>query len=62
MFYYPNRKQSIRVQGIIETLYNGVGGEYYFGDNAWNYLFRETEIDLKRILQDIVSQRIGEKK
>ncbi len=28
MFYYPNRAQAIRIQETLETLYEGVGGEY----------------------------------
>ena len=55
MFYYPNRKQSVRVQEILSALYNGLGGEYYYGDKAWNYLAQETDIDLKKILSDIAS-------
>ena len=57
MFYYPNRDQAIRIQKTLETLYKGVGGEYYHGDGAWNYLLQKTDIDLRKILEDIVSQR-----
>jgi len=56
MFYYPNRGQAIRVQKTLETLYLGVGGEYIFGDAAWDYLLSESGVDLKRILLDIVSE------
>ena len=57
MFYYPNRKQAIRIQKTLETLYTGVGGKYYYGDSAWEYLYQKTDIDLKRVLVDIVSKR-----
>ena len=35
MFYYPNRTQAQRIQKTLETLYAGAGGEYHYGDNAW---------------------------
>jgi hypothetical protein len=57
MFYYPNRTQAIRIQETLETLYEGVGGEYYFGDAAWNYVRDKTGIDLKGILEEIANER-----
>lgn len=57
MFYYPNRAQAIRIQETLETLYEGVGGEYYYGDAAWNYVRDKTVIDLKGILEEIANQR-----
>ncbi|WP_295406102.1 ApaLI family restriction endonuclease [uncultured Thiocystis sp.] len=57
MFYYPNRTQAIRIQGTLETLYAGVGGEYYYGDAAWNYVRDKTGIDLKGILEEIADER-----
>lgn len=57
MFYYPNRAQAIRIQETLETLYEGVGGEYYFGDAAWNYVRDKTCIDLKEILEEIANER-----
>ena len=56
MFYYPNRKQAIRIQQTLETLYKGIGGEYYYGESAWNYVTERTGIDLKAILQRIADQ------
>jgi len=56
MFYYPNREQAIRIQQAIEALYRGIGGQYYFGDAAWNYVLAQTEIDLKGILQEIANE------
>ena len=60
MFYYPNRAQAIRIQETLETLYEGVGGEYYYGDAAWNYVRDKTTIDLKRILEEIANERTTE--
>lgn len=57
MFYYPNRAQAIRIQETLETLYEGVGGEYYYGDAAWTYVRDKTAIDLKGILQEIADER-----
>jgi hypothetical protein len=57
MFYYPNRTQAIRIQGTLETLYMGVGGEYYHGDAAWSYVLNKTAIDLKGILEEIANER-----
>jgi hypothetical protein len=57
MFYYPNRAQAIRIQETLETLYEGVGGEYYYGDAAWNYVRDKTAIDLKGILEEIANER-----
>jgi len=53
MFYYPNRGQAIKIQNTLETLYKGLGGEYYFGDTAWDFVKRKTDIDLKNILENI---------
>ncbi|MEM9338446.1 MAG: ApaLI family restriction endonuclease [Bacteroidota bacterium] len=38
MFYYPQRDQAIKIQETLKTLYSGVDGEYYGGDEAWEYL------------------------
>lgn len=53
MFYYPNRSQAIRIQETLKSVYAGVGGEYHFGDGAWNYVSKTTNIDLKSILESI---------
>lgn len=58
MFYYPNRDQAIRIQSTLKTLYSGVNGEYYSGDEAWDYLKRQTDIDLKSILNRIADERV----
>ncbi len=56
MFYYPNRKQAINIQKTLETLYHGIGGEYYYGDTAWFYILSRTGIDLKAILEKIAAE------
>lgn len=56
MFYYPNRKQAIGIQQALETLYKGVGGEYYQCDTAWEYVKQQSSIDLKAILETIASE------
>jgi hypothetical protein len=59
MFYYPNRGQAIRIQEALETLYLGVGGEYYYGDAAWGYVRGRTAIDLKGVLEEIADERVA---
>jgi hypothetical protein len=54
MFYYPHRSQAIKIQETLKTLYHGVNGEYYSGDEAWEYLKKYTGVDLKKILNEIV--------
>lgn len=62
MFYYPNRKQAIKIQKILETLYKGLDGEYYYGSAAWDYVHKRTKIDLKKILEQIAKENTdGEK-
>jgi len=53
MFYYPNREQAINIQKTLETLYKGIGGEYYYGDQAWEYVKKNTGIDLEQILEEL---------
>lgn len=56
MFYYPNREQAIRIQETLKTIYKGVGGEYYSGDEAWKYIKRMTGIDLYSILEKSIEE------
>lgn len=58
MFYYPQRSQAIKIQETLETLYAGVEGEYYGGDDAWDYLLKYTGVDLFSILTDIAKNRV----
>ncbi|HEX8358087.1 MAG TPA: ApaLI family restriction endonuclease [Segetibacter sp.] len=60
MFYYPHRKQAIKIQQILKTLYESVEGEYYGGDEAWNFLQNYTGVDLKAILTEIANERTAE--
>ena len=57
MFYYPNRTQAQRIQKTLETLYAGAGGEYHYGNNAWEYVRDYTGVDLKGILETIAAER-----
>ena len=56
MFYYPNRTQARKVQKVIQDLYIGVGGAYYYGDSAWNFILEQTEVDLLQILTDLTEE------
>jgi ApaLI-like restriction endonuclease len=58
MFYYPNRKQAIKIQETLETMYHGLNGQYYYGDAAWEYLKNKSDIDLKLILEEIAQENI----
>ena len=57
MFYYPQRLQAKKIQETLETLYRGIGGQYYYGDAAWEYIKELTDIDLLDILQKIADSR-----
>ncbi len=57
MFYYPNRLQAMRIQQTLAALYAGMGGAYYHGDAAWNYVSVETGIDLRRVIENIANHR-----
>ena len=53
MFFEPNREQAIRIQAKLKQLYKDVGGEYYAGEDAWNYLMQETGVNLKELFKKI---------
>jgi hypothetical protein len=57
MFYYPQREQAIRIQETLKTIYTGVDGEYYAGDDAWDYIHKISGYDLKAILTEIADSR-----
>ena len=54
MYFYPNRDQAISIQKKLQTLYLGVHGEYVFGEEAWAYVERKTDVNLLHILSDLV--------
>lgn len=58
MFYYPQREQAIRIQSTLKTIYQGVKGEYYGGEEAWTYIKNYTSYDLKDILTKIANKRV----
>lgn len=51
MFFEPNRDRAIRIQSRLKDLYEELGGEYYSGAAAWEYLKKDTGIDLRKILK-----------
>ena len=57
MFYYPNRGQARNIQQGLQKDYLELGGEYYCGDEAWEYVKLQTTIDLKSILEEIAKER-----
>ncbi|MEA1867457.1 MAG: ApaLI family restriction endonuclease [Thermodesulfobacteriota bacterium] len=56
MFYYPNRDQAIRIQQTLQTLYEGLDGEYHFGDAAWAFVKERTDVDLLTILEELAKE------
>jgi hypothetical protein len=60
MFFYPNRAQAIRIQQTLATLYAGIGGHYYFGESAWEYVEGQTAVPLKTILEKLADENAGE--
>ena len=56
MFYYPNRARATRIQQTLQTLYEGLGGEYHFGNAAWQYVKDQTGIDLLGILEELAKE------
>lgn len=60
MFYTPNRTQAIRIQQKIKQMYTELGGECYFGLDAWEFMKQYTGIDLLDILETIGFEKTGE--
>ncbi|WP_346920728.1 ApaLI family restriction endonuclease [Clostridium sp. UBA7339] len=61
MFFEPNRGQAKEIQKRLKDLYTQVEGEYYSGEEAWEYIKNETDIDLKNMLNEMISKEINEK-
>lgn len=57
MFYYPQREQAKRIQETLKTIYTGVKGQYYGGDEAWDFIQQYTGYDLKAILTQIADSK-----
>ena len=53
MFYYPQREQAKRIQETLKAVYQGVGGKYYYGEHAWDYIHKYTGVNLLKILSEI---------
>jgi hypothetical protein len=62
MFYYPNRAQAKKIQETLETLYKGINGEYYWGNDAWAYVKERTDFDLRLLLETIARENAHEDK
>jgi hypothetical protein len=58
--FLEKAEQAIKIQDTLKTLYSGVEGEYYAGDEAWNYLTQVSGYDLKSILIEIAERRGNE--
>ncbi len=52
MFFMPNRLQAISIQTRIKIAYEKMGGEYYAGNAAWEYIKKETGINLKDLFEN----------
>lgn len=59
MFYYPNRTQAIRIQQTLKTIYEGVEGDYYYAQGAWDFIEEYTGINLLDILEKIADKKTG---
>ncbi|ELC8421776.1 ApaLI family restriction endonuclease [Clostridium perfringens] len=57
MFFEPNREQAKDIQKRLKNLYEEVGGEYYSGEEAWEYIKNSTDIDLKSMLNEIINKK-----
>lgn len=60
MFYYPQREQAIKIQATLKTIYEGVKGQYYGGEEAWEFIKNYSGFDLKEILTIIANKRTPE--
>ena len=55
--YIETENRQLKIQKTLETLYHGIGGDYYYGDAAWKYVSDRTEINLKEVLEKIAEER-----
>ena len=53
MFFEPNRSQAIKIQEKLRKLYKDIGGEYYSGEAAWEYMKKCTGTDLKKVFEEM---------
>lgn len=53
MLFNPERSQAIKIQKKLKELYKEVDGEYYSGEDAWEYLRKITGTDLKRFFENL---------
>lgn len=60
MFYYPQREQALKIQATLKTIYEGVKGQYYGGEEAWEFIKNYSGFDLKKILTKIADKRTPE--
>lgn len=56
MFFSPNRVQAIRIQQAMSNLYQDLGGHYFHGDDAWEYVAGRTGVDLRGILRTLAGE------
>jgi len=61
MFYYPNRAQARKIQQVLEDLYKSLGGQYYYGDSAWQFIKDYTGVDLLGVITRIAEDKTGGK-
>ncbi|WP_163410436.1 ApaLI family restriction endonuclease [Flavobacterium ajazii] len=57
MFYYPQRSSACKIQKVLAGYYKSVKGQYYAGDEAWNFVKNYTSYDLLKILTDIADKK-----
>nr|WP_206524204.1 ApaLI family restriction endonuclease [Lujinxingia sediminis] len=57
MYYYPNREQALRVQRALASLYREAGGQYFAGEEAWQFVVDKTGVDLLRILTELAEEK-----
>lgn len=57
MFYEPQRAQAKNIQSKLQNMYQEIGGKYYSGEDAWEYVREYTGVDLHEILDNIVTTR-----